>query len=95
MSKRAFSELRDVKVSFDNVAGAMGIDAFKAALNQVEEFESAYFEDNTIADLIAGVVICTGTSRYKLYSFTLTTTFATGVYAFVYVETVPNAEGLS
>ena len=95
MSVRAFSDIRDVKVSFDNTAGAMSIDAFKAAINQVQIIEGNYLNDPSLADLAGAASVFTGTSRYKLYSFTLTTTMATGIYAFVYVETVPNADSLS
>ena len=95
MSKRAFTDIREVTVTFDNLAGAMSPDAYKAAINKVEELESAFLNNPALADLAGVSAVFTGTSRFKLYSFTLTTTFATGTYAFVYVETVPNAELLS
>lgn len=95
MSKRAFSEIREVKIKFNNTAGAMSLDAYKAAIEKVQQIESNYASDATLANLAAAPLVFTGTSRYKLYSFTLTTTLATGIYAFVYVETVPNADSLS
>ena len=105
MSKRAFSEIRDVKVFFNTSEGldiigqtaqeAMSIDAYKACIGKVEEIESAYFNNPSLADLANALVVFTGTSRYKLYSFQLTTTVATGTYVFVWNETVPNADLLA
>ena len=95
MSKRAFSEIRKVKVTFNNDAGAMSLDAYKGAIEKVSEIECDYESNPNLADLVAAPLVFTGTSRYKLYSFTLTTTLATGIYAFTYVETVPNADSLS
>lgn len=95
MSKRAFTDIRNVEITFDMTAGAASPDAYKAAINKVEELESAYFNDPSLANLADVTAVFTGTSRFKLYSFQLTTTFATGTYAFVYNETVPNAESLS
>jgi len=105
MSKRAFSEIRDVKVFFNASEGvdivsqtaqeAMSIDAYKAAIGKVEELESAFYKNPSLANLTDKLIVFTGTSRYKLYSFQLTTVFANAEYTFVWNETVPNAEGLS
>jgi hypothetical protein len=105
MSKRAFSEIRNVKVYFNNAEGtadgsevlqaAMSIDAYKAAIGKVEEIESNYFNDSSLGDLTAADVVMTGASRYKLHSFTVTTVLATGKYTFIFNETVPNAASLS
>lgn len=95
MSKRAFTDIREVTVIFDNAVGAMSPDAYKAAINKVEQLESDFLNNPALVDLADVPAVFTGTSRYRLYSFTLTTVFATGTYTFTYVETVPNAESLS
>lgn len=105
MAQRAFSEIRDVKIFFNDSEGkgiidqtaqeAMSIDAYKAVLNKVAELESAYENNPSLANLAAASVAITGTSRYKLYHFTVTTTFASGEYTFIFVEEVPNADSLS
>lgn len=98
MSKRAFSEIRDVIITFDDGTAtqeAMGIDAYKAAIGKVEEIESAYYNDSSLADFADKLIVFTGTSRYKLYSFQLTTTLADGKYEFIWNETVPNVDNLS
>lgn len=105
MSKRAFSEIRDVKIFFNTSEGldisgqtaqeAMSIDAYKAVIAKVEEIESNYFNNPSLANLSNATVVFTGSSRYKLYSFQLTTTLADGKYVFVFNESVPNAESLS
>lgn len=95
MSKRAFTDIRDVIVTFENSAGAMSPDAFKAAINKVEEIENLFFQDPTFQNLTGVTTVMTGTSRYKLYSFELTTTLSTATYDFTYLETVPNVESLS
>ena len=103
---QAFTEYRDVIVTFNASEGvdivgqtaqeAIGIDAYKAALNKVSELESQYAADPTsVTDLSNVTVVFTGTSRYKLYSFQLTVTIATGSYQFVWNETVPNADSLA
>lgn len=102
----AFSEYRNVIVTFNGNEGvdivgetpqvAMGLDAYKAAIKKVEEIEAQYAADPTsVSDLADVTVVMTGTSRYKLHSFQLTLTIATGVYVFIFNETVPNAESLS
>ena len=95
MSKRAFTDIRGVDIDIDNNGEFISPDAYKACLNKVEELESAYLNNPALVDLADVTAVFTGTSRFKLYSFQLTTTFATGTYAFVYNETVPNAESLS
>lgn len=95
MSKRAFTDIRDVIVTFDNALGAMSPDAYKAAINKVEEIENLFFQDPTFQDLAGVTTVMTGTSRYKLYAFQLTTTLSTATYDFTYIETVPNVESLS
>lgn len=94
MSTRAFTEIRDVEVTF--AGGAMPVDAYKAAINRVQELEYNYAQNPaSVADLTAGATVFTGANRYKLYSFTLTSVMAAGTYAFTFVEAVPNAEGLA
>lgn len=105
MSKRAFSEIRDVRVYFNNAEGtidgsevlqiAMPIDAYKAAIGKVEEIESEYLNNPSLANLAAAPVVFTGTSRYKIYSFTLTTVLADGKYTFIFIEAVPNVDELA
>lgn len=93
--KLAFSDIRNVKISFVNTAGAMSTDAFKAAISKVEEIEYERLKNPALANLTSQPTVFTGTSRYKLYSFTLTAILTTGTYTFTYVETVPNADSLS
>lgn len=98
MSKQAFTEIRDVNVTFDDGVAAqapMSIDAYKAAMLKVQEIESKYQNNPAYADVTDVVTVFTGTSRYKLYSFNLTTVLADASYQFVYNETVPNADSLS
>ena len=96
MAKRAFTDIRNVIVTFNNIAnGAMSPDAYKAAINKVEELECDYLNNPALANLSDVTAVFTGTSRFKLYSFQLTVDFSAGTYAFVYNETVPNAESLS
>lgn len=91
----AFSEFRNVKVTFDNgidAQGAMPIDAYKAVINKVQEIESKVASGATPADLADTTVVLTGTSKYAIYIFTVTTTVATGEYEFVFEEAAPNVE---
>ena len=95
MARRAFTDIRGVEITIDADGNKISPDAYKAAINRVEEMESAFLNDPDLEDLADVTTVMTGTSRYRLYSFQLTTTFADGVYAFVYNETVPNAESLT
>lgn len=96
MGKRAFTDIREVTITFDNATnGAMSPDAYKAAINKVEELEAKNLNTPILAALVAVPTVITGTSRYKLYSFNLDADFEGGIYNFEYVETVPNAESLS
>jgi hypothetical protein len=106
MSQTAFSEYRDVIVSFNNAEGqdivdqdaqvVMSLDAYKAAINKVVEIENQYGKSNaSVVDLTDQALVFTGTSRYKLYSFTLTLDISAAKYVFTFVETVPNADSLS
>ena len=106
MGQTAFSEYRDVIVSFNNAEGqniadqtaqaVMSLDAYKAAINKVVEIENKYAKNNaSVADLTNKSLVFTGTSRYKLYSFTLTLDISEAKYVFTFVETVPNADSLS
>ena len=92
--RKARSEFRDVNVTFDDGTAAQldaPIDSFKAAINLVEEIEGVYETTGSFTDLSDSTVIATGTNPNKVYVFDLTTTIATGVYEFVFVEERPNA----
>lgn len=93
----AYSEFRDVKITFGTIAEqtALPIDAIKAATLKVQEMEYAYAQGTLTADLSDVVVPMTGSSRFKLYSFNVTTVLANGEYTFTFNEAVPNASELS
>lgn len=105
MSKRrAISELRNIKVAFDNAAGAIDgsevvqiaapIDAFKAAVELATVIEGRYQELGAagVPDLTGKAVLATGNLPFQIHSFLLTTVMATGSYIFTYVETKPNTD---
>jgi hypothetical protein len=106
MSQTAYSEIRNVIVSFNDAEGqdiadqtaqvAMSLDAYKAAINKVVELEYKYSQKPaSVVDLTDQSIVFTGTSRYQLYSFTLTLDISAAKYDFTFVETVPNADSLS
>lgn len=96
----AYSEFRNVLITFDNNAQAqveMPLDAYKAAVNKVQEWEGIYAKDPSF-NINAGDPVeipMTGTARQKLYSFTVTADVANALYQFVYIETVPNHSELT
>lgn len=78
-----------------NITGAtMPMDAYKAAYKKVEDLECKH-EQSAVADISAATTAIIGTTPYKVHVFTLTTEMTTGVYEFIYVETVPNNENIS
>lgn len=85
---------REIKLSLDFTAGAIASDGIKAIVKKVEDLEKLH-ASVAQTDLAATPIVVTGSTPYKVYAFTLTTTFSTGVYAAVYIETSPNVEGLS
>lgn len=105
MSKLALSQGRAVKIFFNNAEAeldgsevaqiAMSVDAYKAAINKVEELEGLVREGTQPADLAAATILITGTSSRAIHKFTVTTTFASGEYTFIFVETADNVESLS
>lgn len=95
MSKRAFTDIRGIELIVDTGGEKVSPDFYKAVLNKAEQLEDNYLNNPALEDLAEVSTVFTGTSRYRLYSCTLTTVFADGTYTFTYVETVPNAESLS
>lgn len=104
--KRAISEFRNVTVTFNDAVGqdivdqtaqiASGIDAYKAALGFVEEYEGKYALDSAnVGDLSAVDVILTGTNPYQIHAFTVTVDISAASYNFIFVETVPTVDDLS
>lgn len=92
--KKAISEYRTVKVTFDDGTAAQlvaPIDSYKAALGVVERMEGQYAKLGAagVPDLTAKAILATGTENFQVYSFTVTTVMATGSYQFVFVETKP------
>ena len=102
--QNAISEYRNVKIAFDNAAGAIDgsevaqiaapLDAFKAAIEVVTRLEGQYAKLGAagVPDLTAKAVLATGALPFQIHSFTVTTVMATGVYTFIYVETKPNTD---
>ncbi|NRA77251.1 MAG: hypothetical protein HRU18_03500 [Pseudoalteromonas sp.] len=88
----AYSEFRDVTITI--TPAPFALDGYKAILNKVGELETAYFKDNTLADITAGKTLLTGKTPYKVFLFDLTTDLAAGEYTFDFVEVAPNAESL-
>ena len=98
MSKLGLSQGRSVTIAFDNGTDAQiasVVDAYKAAINKVEEFEGMVREGTQPADLSSTDILVTGTSSRLVYKFTVTTTFASGAYEFLFVESADNVDGLS
>lgn len=104
--QRAITEFRNVTVAFDDAAGqdivdqtaqiAAGIDAFKAALGFVEEYEGKYALDSAnVGDLTDVTVIRTGTNPYQIHVFTVNVDISAAEYIFVFVETVPTVDDIS
>jgi hypothetical protein len=96
---RNFQEFRDVTPT---ITGTLPIEAISAVAQKIYQLEEQYVnsldEDGVsqgLSDLADATVILTGNTPYKIYVFTLTTTFATGTYAFTFVESAPNVEGMS
>jgi hypothetical protein len=92
--RRAISEFRDVTVAFENGVDAQlvsPIDAYKGAIEKVEQIEGVYATKGSFVDLTDKTIFVTGTQLHKIYVFDLTTVVATGAYTFVFVEVRPNA----
>jgi len=85
---------RGLQVIFDYTAGNVSIDGHKAALTRVEQLE-AMNDKVPQTDIVAASTVLTGATPYKVYAYTLTVNFTTGVYTFVFVEEAPNVESLS
>lgn len=92
MSRLAFSQGRAVAIAFDD--GTV-IDAYKAAINKVEEMEGQFRDGTLTTDLSDTIVVLTGTSKYQIHVFSVTTNLVNGVYNFEFVETVPNVDEMS
>lgn len=105
--RQAITEPRDVKIEFSNAHNtidgsevaqiAAPVDAFKAAVNKVEEMEGKFAKLGAagVPDLAGVQVICTGTLPFQIHVFTVTTTMASADYEFIYVETVPTVADVS
>ncbi len=91
----AFTEFRNVTISYGGSQPAMPIDAYKAVVRQVEEWEKKVSMGVAPDNLTAVNVAITGTQRYKTHVFSVTTTFASGTYVFDWVETVPTVDDIS
>ena len=101
--QNAISEYRNVKIAFDNAAGAdivdqdaqiaAPLDAFKAAIGIVTRLEGEYAKNpDAVADLSAASILATGNLPFQIHSFEVTTDMAAGSYIFLYVETKPNTD---
>jgi hypothetical protein len=93
-TRRAQSEFRSVKFSFDNGTDAQlvaPIDSYKAAICKMEEIEGIYYTLGAFTDLADAPALMTGTNPNKIYVFNVTTLVAAGIYVFEFVEERPNA----
>ncbi len=100
---KARSGYRDVSIEFSNASTiidgnevaqvAAPIDAFKAAIHKVENMEGRYARLGAagVPDLAAKDILVTGTLPEEIFKFTVTSTMATGVYQFLFVEIVDPA----
>ena len=106
MATKSTKSYRNVKVAFDNAAEvvdgsevaqiAAPIDAFKAALGIVERLEGEYAKIGAdVADLTAAPILASGSIPFQLHVFDVTSVMETGVYTFIYVETVPTSEDVA
>ena len=100
MAVKNTAGFRDTKL-YLTAAGSVGaaavaapIDAYRAAVAKLEEIEGKYATSG-FTDLAAATVLVTGAFAHQIHVFTVTTTVATGIYSFVYVETVPDASQVS
>lgn len=85
---------RPLQINIDYTAGKVTADGHKAVVTKVEQLEA--LNSKVPQSNIAGAAtVLTGATPYKVYSFTLTVNFSTGVYDFVFVEEAPNVESLS
>lgn len=86
-----FDEIRGVKISFGATPSAFSTDAYKALLQRISELEDKY-EANpaSVPNVTAQKMVITGNTPYKVYTFNLTTTMATGVYVAEFVSEAPN-----
>ena len=81
----AFTETRGITLTVDVTAGQPSPDAYVALINKIQGIEDQYAKDSTsVADLAGVNTVFTGKSRYKLYSMTITSTMATGIYAVIF-----------
>jgi len=105
MPRKAITSYRNVTIAFDDAAGQDIVDqtaqiaappnAFKAALEKVQEIEGEYAKTGSFTDLAAATLILTANNPHEIHVFTVTTTIASGDYIFIYVETVPTIEDIS
>jgi hypothetical protein len=96
---RNFQEFRDVTPT---ITGTLPIEAISAVAEKIYKLEEQYInslDENGVSqglvNLAGATTILTGNTPYKIYVFTLTTTFATGTYAFTFVESAPNIENIA
>ncbi len=93
---RHLSEPRDISVSITGAVAPEAIGAIGQKIYQLEDqYEKSLDETGTsqnLTDLAAVNIVLTGNTPFKIYVFELTTTFATGTYAFTFVESAPNVE---
>jgi hypothetical protein len=85
---------RVVQINFDYTADNVTVDGIKAAVVRVEALEAKHASIPQ-TDLVAVSTVLTGATPYKVYAYTLSVNFTTGVYDFVFVEEAPNVENLS
>jgi uncharacterized protein with GYD domain len=85
---------RPLQINIDYTAGNLTADGHKAVTKKVEQLEAknARVPQTNIA---GASTVLTGATPYKVYAFTMTVNFTTGVYDFVFVEEAPNVESLS
>ena len=86
---------RNVEIDFSfSGAGGTKIDGIKAALNKVEELE-ALNDKIPQTNLSGRTVVLTGATPYKVYAFSITANFTTGIYRIEFIEEAPNVESFS
>ena len=91
MATKNKSEFRPFRIVLAGTLQA-SMDAYRAMLGRVEVLEAQVERGNAPADYATQTIAIVGLNRYKTHIFELTTNFASGLYTFEFLETVPTVD---
>lgn len=92
MPIKAFSDFRNVTITYGIGGSQMPMGAYKAVLEKVQQLENLVENGQEPDNYTNGIMALYEASKYKTHIFEVTTNFAFGTYTFSYLESVPTVD---